>query len=228
MGNKKQNILEINGRRYDARTGTALDPHHQPAVVKPVAVRYETDETNAPDSVPLKPSATERPTRPTVARKAAKHTARHKPQRSATLMRRTVRKPSASLKRHLRVQSHTSVLAEQPLAEVYHPPSFGMADDKRLKRASHVQKSHLIAHFNPDQPDYQPDYKASVAASRSGEKAETPARAKPEAKAVPRTAAPDIDDIFERAIQNATSHLEPAPSRPRKRRLRLPRKHARA
>lgn len=139
-------------------------------------------------------------------------------------MRRAVHKPSTSLKRRVKAQSYTGALVDQPAAEVVPKLSFGAPDDKRLQRASHIKKSDLIKHFNPDLPAYQTSYKVSVTVNQAAA-APTP---KPAAKTVPRQAAPDIDDIFERAIQNATSHLEPAPKKARKRRLHLSRKHARA
>ncbi len=188
---KKINIIEINGKRYDAHTGAHLDHGHHSRV----------------------------------ARQPAKHAAHHKPQRSTTLMRRAVRKPGAtSPKSHIKAQGHTGALVEQPVTEVVPKLSFGAPDDKRLRRASHIKKSDLIRHFNPNQPAYQTGYRVSVTVNQP---TATPT-SKPAPKTVPRQAAPDIDDIFERAIQNATSHLEPSPKKAKKRRLHLSRKHARA
>ncbi len=208
--------MEINGKRYDAHTGAQLGHGHQPATpaTRPAA-------HHVPIQTP-KPVAHHKQ----AVRQPAKPASHHKQQRSTTLMRRAVRRPSASLKRHVKAQSYTGALVEQPAVEIFHSPSFGAADDKRLQRANHIKKSDLIKHFNPNQVAYQTSYKVSVTVNQH--KPTTTPAPKPATKAVPRQPAPDIDDIFERAIQNATSHLEPSPKKAKKRRLHLSRKHARA
>jgi len=212
---KKRNIIEINGRRYDAHTGAALDHHGHHAAKKSIAVQH----------APAAPAPAHHKQHSRPARKPARPATHHKQQRSTTLMRKAVRKPSAGLKRRVRVQSHVSALVEQPTAEVVPKLSFGAPDAKRLRRASHIKKSQLVTHFNPRQPAYSSTRTVSVAVNRSAAK---PAASKPRPKTVPRQPAPDIDDIFDRAIQNATSHLEPSPKKSKKRRLHLTRKHAKA
>jgi hypothetical protein len=157
-------------------------------------------------------------------RKPARHAPRHRQQRSTTLMRRVVRRPAYSIKRRVKAQSHTGALVDNPTVPVISSPLFSTSDDKRLRRAEHIKKSRLIMHFNPRQPAYQSGFKVPVTINRPA----APAASKPAPKTVPRQPAPDIDAIFDHAIQNATSHLEPAPKKARKHRLHLSRKHARA
>jgi hypothetical protein len=204
---KKQNIIHINGKRYDAHTGAPLDREHRassPAIVKPIAIKH------TPETTRLK-------ARHHSTKRAAKPVAHHKPQRSTTLMRQAVHKPGASLTRRIKVQSHTGALTEQPSGKIVSKLSFGAANHRRLDQANRIKRSDLIMHFNPRQPGYSTE-RITVTIN--------PPAAKP--KPVPRQPAPEIDDIFERAIQQATSHLEPAPKKARKHHFRLARKHARA
>lgn len=196
---KKNNIIEINGKRYDAHTGTAIGH-------TPITVQHHTD-TDAP--IAKKPSS----------RHPAKKLPSHAPQRSTTLMRKAVKKPSPALKRHVKAIGHTSSLVDQPDAPVVPKLSFGNPDPKRLQHASHIKQSRLISHFNFDQS--QPTYTVPVTVVAPSKPVFTP-------KAPKRRPAPDASDIFERAVQQATSHLEPAYKTHKKRRLHLAKKHARA
>ncbi|HVX47951.1 MAG TPA: hypothetical protein VHA05_01195 [Candidatus Saccharimonadales bacterium] len=219
---KKRNIIEINGRRYDAHTGAALDHAESAAastVVKPITVKHAPSKTII-KPVKHHPQHSQQHSHKAT-RQAAKAVTPHKQQRSTTLMRRAVHKPGASLKRHVKVQSDVSALIEQPILKIAPKLSFNAANPKRLELASKIRRSESIKHFNPNQQPYAP-YKVNVTVHKP---APQPA-AMP--KAVPRQAAPDLDDIFERAIQNATSHLEQAPKKPKKRRLHLGRRHVRA
>ena len=217
---KKSNIIEINGKKYDTHTGApighAASHTTAPAPAKPITVHHESDSSRSSE-VPAKPH-------PRSERKAAKKLTRHAPQRSTTLMRRAVKRPADNLKRHVRAQGHTDSLIDQPLAEIAPKLSFGKPDTKRLQRATHVKKSQLITHFNPQQPTYA----VSVTVVRTNQPGISAAMAKPAftLKNYQRQPAPDAADIFDRAIQQATSHLEPAPKQPRRHRLHLGRKHA--
>lgn len=212
---KKQNIIHINGKRYDAHSGAPLDHVQETsssAVVKPIAVKHEP-------SKPHKVHHSEHATR-----RAGKSVTHHKQQRSSTLMRQAVHKPGTSLKRHTKAQSDLASTIEQPSVKVAPKLSFSVTSPKRLELAKRVKRSDLIMHFNPNQPDYSTQ-RITVTVSQPAKQASA-GQAKP--KPVPRQEAPDIDDIFERAIQNATSHLEPAPKKTRKHRIHIGRKHVRA
>lgn len=155
-------------------------------------------------------------------RQPAKKLPRHAAQRSKTLMRQAVKKPPASFKRRVKAQGHTDALVEQPSADIIEKTSFGKPDPSRLQRASHIKKSQLIRHFNPDQPAYAVPVTVTKAVA---EPVSLPVTGQPAATAPAPAPNPDF---LELAIQNATSHLEPAPKKPRKRLLHLSRKHARA
>lgn len=198
----KQNIIHLNGKRYDAHTGAPLDPRDKPLVVQAIK-----------PAVPVVHHKT--------SHKVARSATRHKQQRSSTLMRQSVHKPGASLKRHTKVQSNLAALIEQPDIKIAPKLSFSVASPKRLELAKKIKRSDLIMHFNPNQPDYS-THRVTVTVNKPApQPAATP-------KPLPRQAAPDLDDIFERAIQNATSHLEPAPRKVKKHRFHVGRKHARA
>ncbi|HEY5152710.1 MAG TPA: hypothetical protein VII55_01925, partial [Candidatus Saccharimonadales bacterium] len=82
---KTNNTIEINGKRYDAKTGALLD---SAAVERPVA-------------------HTSKPSAAIVKRSAAKPSVSHAPSPSRTLMRKAVKKPDPSLKRWHKAQGHT-------------------------------------------------------------------------------------------------------------------------
>ncbi len=89
---KHKNVLEINGRVYDVRTGVpirgqSVDGFVQPRVVKSVTTKASPAKVSPQRSTPtLKP----KPVRQHVSH-SVKH---HKPQKSKTLMRRAVKKPA--------------------------------------------------------------------------------------------------------------------------------------
>lgn len=224
---KKRNIIEINGKRYDTHSGAPVshgDGQPVPVVVKPITVHHhhDTHHVDTPASAtPAKPSG--------AVRKAAKKSPRRAPQRSATLMRRSVKRPATNLRRHAKAQGHVDSPIDEPSVALAPKLSFGNPDPKRLQRANHVKKSQLIMHFNQGQPAYA----VSVTVVQTSQPAPATAPSKPALvlKAPKRQPAPEASDIFERAVQQATSHLEPAPQKPRKHRLHLGRKqakHARA
>lgn len=202
---KNNNIIEINGQRYDAKTGALLTPsspkHGKAKPVQPVAAASQH----------TKPAM-----HTDVIRRPGKRPALHSPKASRTLMRQAVKKPDPSLKRHLKVQGHTDTLAQPPLAIVAPAHSVQQLDAKRLQKASQVAKSRLISHFLPP---------AASTASRPA--ALAPAQSHPEASlpvAVKALAGQDHSaklgkrpkttaDILARAIEQATSHEELPPPR---------------
>ncbi len=133
-------------------------------------------------------------------------------------MRTAVKKPTGSLKHRIKARSHTGALVKQPAAAIVPKLSFGNLDSRRLQQASHIKKSQSITHFNRGDPAYA----ITVTVTTS--------KAKPAPVFTPKAPKrqPSTTDIFERAIQQATSHLEPAPKIHKKRRLHLARKHVHA
>jgi hypothetical protein len=137
-----------------------------------------------------------------IARPKPAHIKHHTPAKSHTLMRSAVKKPEASLKRKTKVASHTHALVGQPNLAIIKKSSHPVIDTRRLKRAEHVPHSKLVQRFAPAQTVPMP-----VAAHKPVPAAlATPAAIQAAATEPQRSL-----DVFERALQRANSHLEPAP-----------------
>jgi hypothetical protein len=188
---KNNNIIEINGKRYDAHTGAALD---EPAVQ---AAHKAAAHTATPK--PVTPKA--KPTARDVVRAKPKHAAAHKPQPAKTLMRSAVKKPSGSFKRHVKAQSNTGALIKQPSAAVIAKASINRVDEKRLKSAEKIPKSKLVKHFNEQgAATYQPLVATTITSEPF----------------VPPVVAPTTnttEDVLQRALERASSHRESQPKR---------------
>lgn len=219
---KKNTIIEINGRRYDAHTGHPLDGHSAPVTSKPVVksipVRHHPSTGAAHHAISHAKHHRQE-------RKAAASVASHPRQRSKTLMRAAVAKPSPGAKRHIKVQARLNSSVTPSAAAIETKLSVSALDDRRVQRADHVKRSRLIRHFNPNQPDgisygtFLPPVGAPTGKSKPAFEFKQPAPAPPKT------------DMFERAIEHATSHLEPPHKAHKKRRVHLgrkPAKHARA
>lgn len=225
--------IDINGRTYDAHTGrevsasggvsAPIDSAHgkpkqsidgffggSPGVHKPRAKPAHHSQAE-----PAKPASH---SRKTISRKKAKH-AKRQITRSRTLIRSTVSKPSG--------QSSVESALHDDLA-------------KRSERAKQIQKSRLVQHFNlsafavsaansadeEDQPEEKPssaqtpdEVSTSKTASQSHHRApHHHSTAKP-ALAASHSRHSSIKD-FERAVHDATSHLEKLPAKPRKKHRR--------
>ena len=201
---KNNNIIEINGRRYDARSGEPLDGGAS-KTVQPAATAAKP---TAHPAVPAKPvhQAVKRPTMHDVVRAKPKQAAARKPQPAKTLMRSAVKKPSDSLKRHVKAQSHTGALVKQPAIAA--KPSVARLDEKRLKVAKRIPKSELVSHFGAasQTSSFQPVYNQPAPQPISFPK--------PAVSGPPTTA-----DILQHALEQANSHRQAAPKRPRRNRL---------
>lgn len=186
----KHNIIEINGKRYDAHSGAPIGHSHATTHAKPVAH--------------LKP-AVKKPTMHDVVRTSPKHAPVHKPHTSHTLMRQAVKKPTAHTKTHSKAQGQ---LVKHPVAL---KKSARQLDKKRLSHASQIATSNFIQHFAPitghipevvtnPEPLFNPPVQP-VHHPRP-----TPKKHKPQTTA----------DLLERALQAATSHEQPLPKKVRK------------
>lgn len=127
---KHKNTIVINGRRYNAKTGEDLAGSAQPAAATP----HE----------PVQPAVHR-----TVGRKPAGHITPHAPKPTQTLMRQAVKKPSASLKRRIKVQSHLGVPAtpahSRALSHTAPKPA-----RHTVQHPATARKGQLISHFSPD------------------------------------------------------------------------------
>jgi hypothetical protein len=219
---KKNNIIEINGKRYDAHTGEPLDG---PAVAERVTM--PVTDVARPSRVAVAPAPV-RATAPAQAAPRALSTtktrvheaikaknATRQPQHSRTLMRSTVSKPEQTLKRHAKAQSHTDALLDQPAARLERKASVHRLDDRRLQHASQIAKSQAVSRFSrphgpaPNPPVHLP--------TRAPKPVDFPV-SHLSALHAPARELHALDELVEHALEQATSHLE-LPTISTKRRL---------
>ena len=117
---KKNTIIEINGKQYNALTGAAM---------------------SGTPATPVK-----KPTMHDVVRHTGRNASGHSPKTSATLMRHAVKKPAALPKNRIK-PSAVHAAAKRPLAEVVVSQSVTGLDERRLQTAGRIPKSKSISHF---------------------------------------------------------------------------------
>ena len=223
---KKINILELNGKRYDADTGSLLgdaDSHAPHAAASPKridgliappkktpGVTHAASAAKPAHHQPVLHEVRERtkPVTADVRRTPGPHTPAHQPEPSKTLMRHAVNAPAASLKRRAKTTSHTGSLVKAPAASIMPKLSFHSVDDYRLKRAQHIARSKLISRFGSLETPLltRPQ---SHTASRVQPRTTSPAVHAASSAAVPNSSRQASHDIFERALAQANSHRQP-------------------
>jgi hypothetical protein len=200
---KNNNIIEINGQRYDAKTGAVLSQASPgQASAKPTPAAHHPQ------------AAAPRPAAPAVAKRASKHSP-HRPAAARTLMRQAVKKPGPSLKRQVKAQGQIDALAERPLARLATKKSIGQLDAERLRHAKQIHQSRLISHFPAFTAGDVIKVRTALAPTEAINQASIPAKQPPTHARRPKTTA----ELLDQAVQQATSHLEPPP-KPARRRLR--------
>ena len=210
MGTNIKNVIEINGKRYDAATGAPLGgsaravdgfsrhpSSRQPAVA--LAAPRIVTPTAAPIAVVAKPVMDIRRT----SHAQAPHAKPHTPQRPQTLMRSAVKKPVIKSPQHLKAQTRTDILSKAPTISVVPKVSLYSVDPARVKRAERIAQSKFVTRYG------------SVTAPSAIKLPTTPAPRPETAKPVhvPHVAAKAVEhkqaahhDIFEKALAEATSH----------------------
>ncbi|HZL08336.1 MAG TPA: hypothetical protein VFC50_04035 [Candidatus Dormibacteraeota bacterium] len=209
---KNNNTIEINGKLYDASTGALLNSP-TPKPNKAEAQPPTRHEQPAP--------RTSKPALSNVSRKPAKRSSSHAPSSSRTLMRQAVKKPGSSLKRQHKAQGDTDALALRQLRKVIVKPSISRLDEQRLRHAEQIPKSRMISRFpsiTSDAFSNGPSPAKSVAAASAAKANLAPGRDLPARPAQPAKKPRTTADILERAVEQATSHLEPPPPRQKYRR----------
>jgi hypothetical protein len=211
---KKSNIIEINGRHYDAETGT---PVKKPAAKKTgqpvdgIVVPASKQKAKAKKQ-PAKVTSKKR-TKPVkavltlqdVVRVKPRNLAVHIPEQSKTLMRKIVEKP-ARVGSVIKAQSRIDLLISQPsILDKPKLPAVAI-DDKRLKHAVVTPKSKFISRFSPNlnkavMPQVSTDVRPLKAFSTPSLSLKQPER--------PQTTA----DLLNHAVEQATSHLQEPPKR---------------
>jgi hypothetical protein len=218
---KKENYIELNGKRYDARSGAVLsgDAAHSrghqsvDGMVRPSAHAVHAPRTHvasrtrveAPKPAVHKPVMdVRRPAAHKPAHKPAHHLTHHTAKKSETLMRSAVHKPEPSIRRKAKATSHTHALVAQPKFQIIKKLSHPSVDKKRVKRSSLIARSEYIRRFaNPTELPKPKAHAAAIPASQF-----KPVHA--DAPAVHAVSMPQASslDVFERALQTANSHME--------------------
>lgn len=242
---QKSNVIEINGKRYDAVSGQLLGDAQARATVstvKPMQTRSGSLDgvtksavrAVAPAAKPRLAAAApakseEVRVRPfsDFVRTPGQAVQRHKAVKSQTLMRSSVSKPAPSLKRHTKAHQRTDVLVKQPSITVKPKLSSYQLDQKRVARAKQTPRHHEVARYTATQAALpsgvsvkpitpQPTRQlAPVYAHTAAAAVAQPAIPRP-AAAAPKNRSMDI---FEQALARANSQVAaPLPKRQVRRR----------
>lgn len=205
MGN--DNVIEFNGKRYDALTGKVIGSSHT-EVVEPLAPaitpkrhidgvsRRHNPKTITTHSVaaatPAKPRSTT-----ALHRRAGSAAKARQPQAPKTLMRRAVHKPKNSMKPAIKPQAPAEVMAK-PISAVALKHSVHQVDPRREHRAHKTPRNSAVHRFasHAERPTLEP-----VAIPRTQPVSKPITKSKPYTNTKP--------DIFESAIAHARSHEQP-------------------
>jgi hypothetical protein len=195
---KKNNIIEINGKRYDAATGAALS--HPPAAAapaKPAAAKV---------AVSARPSGKAKPPQAHTRKSSTPHNVSRAPAPSSTLMRQAVKKPGPATKRRWRAYGDTDSLIGPPQLPVEFKLSVGQLDEQRLRHARRISKSRSISRFSA--ATMAANAPVVQATPRPAPQALQPAPATRHKR--PKTTA----DVLEQAVRQAKSHRQPPVHKP--------------
>ncbi len=201
----KATTIELNGKRYDARTGKIIPAQEKVAVGTKEIVKPVTKKPGvAIDGFTRRKPAAPRP-------KTTAHAVHKKTEKSKTLMRTAVKKPDIT----------KTKLAPAPRVTHHRQAPHITIDPKRATRAEKVQKSAFVSRFGVPQKTVKPIPAA------------LPVRPEPTAPPVSMlgehhkpTLSPKKtahQKSFQKAIDSATSHSQPRPKKTTKRQ-RLSRK----
>lgn len=193
MGN--ENVIEFNGKRYDALTGKLLGKSHT-EIAEPLAPPI-TPARRTIDGVVrrIDREPTHSATRAKeikTSRNPAKAAKAHQPQPAKTLMRRAVHKPKTHIKPSIKTQPPAEIMAK-PISTVALKHSVSQIDPARKHRASQTPKSHAVQRFSPHM--IRPELPAARPIPKASAHIVSANHAKP--------------DIFEAAIARANGHEQP-------------------
>jgi hypothetical protein len=222
----KSNILELNGKRYDAVTGTFLGA----AAPSAGASQIRQARHQSVDGFVAKPSvASSQVAVPAKAAAATHHAIRkaqlqlsdvkrapsqqlrhHQPSGSKTLMRHAVQKPAPSLKRHTKVQHPSDVLVKQPTISVAPKLSSYQIDQKRVRHAQQTPRHDQVRRYAVNRNALAPRAAATAQAPAVSQPAVRPVHADAAAQTLrqPQTPVAHSTDIFEQALARANTHIE--------------------
>jgi hypothetical protein len=208
---KNNNIIEINGQRYNAVTGALVGTGPRPPKNVDGVVRADTASPGPALSSPAPRAPLQSVVKqPVMDIARATHPIKHHtPQASQTLMRRSVQKPSQA-HLHLHAQTPADQLSARPKHVVATKLSQQAIDPKRQKRAQRTGKSSLVRRF-------------SAVTSFSANTPEIIALSRPVAQhagAQPAAGAQPSLDMFQKALAAATAHQQPFFTPPKQSRSR--------
>jgi hypothetical protein len=226
-----QDVIELNGKRYDAVTGAYLGkssviPHHilhggsgkvidgfvRPSRPEPKSEHRPAPAHHAAPKAVHHAAPTMEPTKRHHREHAhPKHLKAHTPERAQTLMRRAVHKPEFSLKPVIKLQAPAEVMAK-PTSALMHKRSVYSIDPVRQERAAATGQHQAVRHFHP--PHREPALHTVAAHVPVIAVRPAPSKAA-KAHAHPKK----HHDVFESAIARATSHEQPV-RHPRNHRVR--------
>jgi hypothetical protein len=226
---QKANIIEINGKRYDALSGQLLGDASSAIVTKPVARRSggvsmdgfisQKSKTLTPATTVVAPLVTSTVVQPSIPaaklqpfadiayRVPAASVPRHKTTPSKTLMRHAVSKPAPSFKRHAKVQQRADILVKQPSITVKPKFSSYQLDPKRVMRAKQTQRHPEANRYAQPRPVLAAMTSPAATLSASPRQA-TIAKMNQQPTQPKQTAQGRAADIFEQALARANSHKE--------------------
>ena len=198
---KQHSSIEINGYSYGADSSQALDgllSHSEVAsTAQPVPVTVHAQATKA-------------------VRHAAQHAKSHTPQSSRTLMRRAVHKPGKNTAKHSKIQQPIGFLTKESSVLVVPKQSVHSVDEQRLRQAQHIKKNPAVHRFA--------DTTASTSLHHVPVTVHTnPAQLNP-IKSVEKPQQAATEDLWQRAVDRATSHEQPKQKRQSKRAMILSRR----
>jgi hypothetical protein len=181
LGTAKTTI-ELNGKRYDARTGQIIGEASQATTPPPA---HKTPNGAVLDGFTRRPAATQAPRPKPSVSKANINPAQRQLQKSKTLMRPAVKKPAVTLKNDV-----------QPLKKTVKPTDAQIA---RQSRATYHHKSPMISKF-----------RHTATSGVTKKHAELPVKAATVTPAVKTPEAQIAERLrnLEHAVQNGTAHLQ--------------------
>ncbi len=229
---QKTNVIELNGKHYNARTGELVKAAVTAAKTPPAKVESRgmsvdgfirpkgtthAKQVHAPKAHPAARPSTAQvvATKPIAApgRHSAQKLNHHAPKRSQTLMRSAVQKPAPGLKRHTKTVPHSDAVIKQPKFQITKKLAHPTVDPSRKQRAAIVARSPHVRRYAPDGARIAPQATVATATTPSHQTV---------ASVAPATASGSGSlDIFERALKHANSHMERAvaPKKARRRNL---------
>lgn len=193
---KKNNIIMINGKEYDAATGNLM--------IGGQPVPLPDDTQIAEQTKPAKAKPHKKP------HEVAKNVAAHKPKQASTLMRRVVSKPSKGLKRSLKTQGPVDATLNADKPMIASKTSVKKVDSRLLGYAKKIHRSPLIQHFSSaaaqDLDQTTTPAPAEVSKPKNPPKLQ-PSKPTYSGKKKPQT----TEELLEYALAHANSHEQKPP-----------------